>query len=80
MNVKSWIWLIDMERTISFTIGQCLGEMLQGPLCSPEEVNSAYWLQSQLLSNGLEIDTERLGRPIFIPLFLTFGEKLCPSF
>ncbi|XP_055489136.1 LOW QUALITY PROTEIN: probable E3 ubiquitin-protein ligase HERC1 [Leucoraja erinacea] len=60
MNVKSWIWLIDMERTISFTIGQCLGEMLQGPLCSPEEVNSAYWLQSQLLSNGLEIDTERL--------------------
>ncbi|XP_072108525.1 probable E3 ubiquitin-protein ligase HERC1 isoform X1 [Mobula birostris] len=60
-DVKSWIWLIDMERTISFTIGKCLGEMLQGPLCSPEEVNSAYWLQSQLLSNGLEVDSERLG-------------------
>ncbi|XP_067888510.1 probable E3 ubiquitin-protein ligase HERC1 isoform X6 [Heterodontus francisci] len=59
-DVKSWIWLIDMERTISFTVGQCLGEMLQGPICSPEEVNSAYWLQSQLLSNGLEIESEQL--------------------
>ncbi|XP_041057144.1 probable E3 ubiquitin-protein ligase HERC1 isoform X1 [Carcharodon carcharias] len=59
-DVKSWIWLIDMERTISFTVGQCLGEMLQGPIRSVEEVNSAYWLQSQLLSNGLEIDSEQL--------------------
>ncbi|XP_069780317.1 probable E3 ubiquitin-protein ligase HERC1 isoform X3 [Narcine bancroftii] len=59
-DVKTWIWLIDMERTISFTVGQCLGAMLQGPLCSSEEVNSAYWLQNQLLSKGLEIDAEQL--------------------
>ncbi|XP_072428176.1 probable E3 ubiquitin-protein ligase HERC1 isoform X3 [Chiloscyllium punctatum] len=59
-DAKSWIWLIDMERTISFTVGQCLGEMLQGPVCSAEEENSAYWLQSQLLKNGLEIDSEQL--------------------
>ncbi|XP_051890412.1 LOW QUALITY PROTEIN: probable E3 ubiquitin-protein ligase HERC1 [Pristis pectinata] len=61
------IWLIDMERTISFTIGQCLGEMLQGPLCSPEELNSAYWLQSKLLSNGLEIDGETAQSLYFLP-------------
>ncbi|XP_043542936.1 probable E3 ubiquitin-protein ligase HERC1 isoform X3 [Chiloscyllium plagiosum] len=59
-DAKSWIWLIDMERTISFTVGQCLGEMLQGPVCSAEEENSAYWLQSHLLNNGLEIDSEQL--------------------
>ncbi|XP_060677251.1 probable E3 ubiquitin-protein ligase HERC1 isoform X1 [Hemiscyllium ocellatum] len=59
-DAKSWIWLIDMERTISFTVGQCLGEMLQGPVCSAEEENAAYWLQSQLLNNGLEIDSEQL--------------------
>uniref|UniRef100_A0A4W3J8I3 HECT-type E3 ubiquitin transferase n=1 Tax=Callorhinchus milii TaxID=7868 RepID=A0A4W3J8I3_CALMI len=58
--VRSWIWLIDMERTISFTVGQCLGEMLQGPPSSPEEHNSVYWLQNQLFSNGLEMDSEQL--------------------
>ncbi|XP_007895403.2 probable E3 ubiquitin-protein ligase HERC1 [Callorhinchus milii] len=59
-DVRSWIWLIDMERTISFTVGQCLGEMLQGPPSSPEEHNSVYWLQNQLFSNGLEMDSEQL--------------------
>lgn len=58
----SWVWLVDLERTVALLVGRCLGGMLQGAPASPEEQDTAYWLKTPLLSNGLEMESPRLGR------------------
>ncbi|KAI3377882.1 hypothetical protein L3Q82_008463 [Scortum barcoo] len=58
----SWVWLVDLERTVALLVGRCLGGMLQGAPTSLEEQDTAYWLKTPLFSNGLEMDIPQLGR------------------
>ncbi|KAG7232808.1 hypothetical protein INR49_008073, partial [Caranx melampygus] len=56
----SWVWLVDLERTVALLVGRCLGGMLQGAPTSMEEQDTAYWLKTPLFSNGLEMDIPQL--------------------
>ncbi|XP_076880016.1 putative E3 ubiquitin-protein ligase HERC1 isoform X2 [Brachyhypopomus gauderio] len=56
----SWVWLVDLERTVALLIGRCLGGMLKGSAPSLEEQHTAYWLKTPLFSNGLETDIPQL--------------------
>lgn len=60
--VLSWVWLVDLERTVALLVGRCLGGMLQGAPTSLEEQDTAYWLKTPLFSNGLEMEIPQLGR------------------
>ncbi|XP_071965475.1 probable E3 ubiquitin-protein ligase HERC1 isoform X2 [Antedon mediterranea] len=51
---KSWVWLVDLERTCSLVIGRCLGGMLVWMPASKEERKTTTWLKSKLFSDGLE--------------------------
>ncbi|XP_023674598.2 probable E3 ubiquitin-protein ligase HERC1 isoform X1 [Paramormyrops kingsleyae] len=57
---QSWVWLVDLERTVALLVGRCLGGMLQGATTSLEEQDMAYWLKTPLFSNGLEMDIPQL--------------------
>ncbi|XP_015275623.1 PREDICTED: probable E3 ubiquitin-protein ligase HERC1 [Gekko japonicus] len=59
---QSWVWLVDLERTIALLIGRCLGGMLQGSPVSPEEQDTAYWLKTPLFSDGVEMDIPQLDK------------------
>ncbi|XP_005987770.1 probable E3 ubiquitin-protein ligase HERC1 isoform X3 [Latimeria chalumnae] len=61
---QSWVWLVDLERTVALLIGRCLGGMLQGPSTSAEEQDTSYWLKTPLFSNGLEMDIPQLDKCI----------------
>lgn len=65
----SWVWLVDLERTVALLVGRCLGGMLQGAPTSLEEHDTAYWLKTPLFSNGLEMDIPQLGREWTDPAF-----------
>ncbi|XP_029281086.1 probable E3 ubiquitin-protein ligase HERC1 [Cottoperca gobio] len=56
----SWVWLVDLERTVALLVGRCLGGMLQGAPSSLEEQDTGYWLKTPLFSNGLEMDIPQL--------------------
>lgn len=56
----SWVWLVDLERTVALLVGRCLGGMLQGAPTSLEEQDTAYWMKTPIFSNGLEMDIPRL--------------------
>ncbi|XP_076011639.1 putative E3 ubiquitin-protein ligase HERC1 isoform X5 [Genypterus blacodes] len=58
--VLSWMWLVDLERTVALLVGRCLGGMLQGAPTSLEEQDTGYWLKTPLFSNGLEVDIPQL--------------------
>ncbi|XP_034385564.1 probable E3 ubiquitin-protein ligase HERC1 isoform X2 [Cyclopterus lumpus] len=60
----SWVWLVDLERTVALLVGRCLGGMLQGAPTSPEEQDTGYWLKTPLFSNGLEMDIPQLDSSI----------------
>ncbi|XP_061671695.1 probable E3 ubiquitin-protein ligase HERC1 isoform X2 [Syngnathoides biaculeatus] len=60
----SWVWLVDLERTVALLVGRCLGGMLQGAPASLEEQDTGYWLKSPLFSNGLEMDISQLDASI----------------
>ncbi|XP_057693805.1 probable E3 ubiquitin-protein ligase HERC1 isoform X9 [Corythoichthys intestinalis] len=62
--VMSWIWLVDLERTVALLVGRCLGGMLQGTPASLEEHDTGYWLKTPLFSNGLEMDIPQLDNSI----------------
>nr|XP_060611660.1 probable E3 ubiquitin-protein ligase HERC1 isoform X2 [Anolis sagrei ordinatus] len=57
---QSWVWLVDLERTVALLIGRCLGGMLQGPPASPEEQDTSFWLKTPLFSDGVEVDVPQL--------------------
>ncbi|EPY81720.1 guanine nucleotide exchange factor p532 isoform 1-like protein [Camelus ferus] len=59
---QSWVWLVDLERTIALLIGRCLGGMLQGSPVSPEEQDTAYWMKTPLFSDGVEMDIPQLDK------------------
>uniref|UniRef100_A0AAV2LT25 B30.2/SPRY domain-containing protein n=1 Tax=Knipowitschia caucasica TaxID=637954 RepID=A0AAV2LT25_KNICA len=56
----SWVWLVDLERTVALLVGRCLGGMLQGAPTSLEEQDTAYWLKTPIFSNGLQMDIPQL--------------------
>ncbi|XP_033110692.1 probable E3 ubiquitin-protein ligase HERC1 [Anneissia japonica] len=56
---KSWVWLVDLERTCSLVIGRCLGGMLVWMPASKEERKTETWLKKQLFSAGLESSTNK---------------------
>ncbi|XP_033952277.1 probable E3 ubiquitin-protein ligase HERC1 isoform X3 [Pseudochaenichthys georgianus] len=56
----TWVWLLDLERSVALAVGRCLGGMLQGPPPSLQEKMSEFWLSNILLRNGLEMDFEQL--------------------
>ncbi|XP_055518701.1 probable E3 ubiquitin-protein ligase HERC1 isoform X3 [Leucoraja erinacea] len=59
---QSWVWMVDLERTVALLVGRCLGGMLQGSPTSPEEQDTAHWLKTPLFSNGLEMDHSQLDK------------------
>lgn len=59
---STWVWLLDLERSLALAVGRCLGGMLQGPLVSFQEKTSEFWLSNILFRNGLEMNFEQLGR------------------
>lgn len=56
----TWVWLLDLERSVALAVGRCLGGMLLGPPPSLQEKVSEVWLSNILLRNGLEGDFEQL--------------------
>ncbi|KAJ8338960.1 hypothetical protein SKAU_G00357460 [Synaphobranchus kaupii] len=56
----TWVWLLDLERSVALAIGRCLGGMLQGPPLSIQETTADFWLRNPLLRNGLEMEFEQL--------------------
>ena len=66
---QSWVWLVDLERTIALLIGRCLGGMLQGSPVSPEEQDTAYWMKTPLFSDGVEMDTPQLGNVLLCNIY-----------
>ncbi|XP_052100156.1 probable E3 ubiquitin-protein ligase HERC1 isoform X2 [Mytilus californianus] len=56
----SWSWFIDMERTCSTLIGQCLGSMLVGCPLSTQEKNCSSWLDNILFGNGPQLTALQL--------------------
>ncbi|XP_045467504.1 probable E3 ubiquitin-protein ligase HERC1 isoform X2 [Harmonia axyridis] len=54
---RSWIWLVELQKTCSLLIGQCLGEMLIGHPLTDKEISSRHWLSNELFSNGIESNT-----------------------
>ncbi|XP_048876533.1 probable E3 ubiquitin-protein ligase HERC1 isoform X3 [Brienomyrus brachyistius] len=60
MGAESWVWLLDLERSVALVIGRCLGGMLQGTAPSVQENSAEFWLQNPLLRNGLEMDLQQL--------------------
>ncbi|XP_037104179.1 probable E3 ubiquitin-protein ligase HERC1 isoform X3 [Syngnathus acus] len=60
----SWVWLVDLERTVALLVGRCLGGMLQGAPASLEEQDTAYWLKTPIFSNGLEMNIPQLDASI----------------
>ncbi|XP_057674688.1 probable E3 ubiquitin-protein ligase HERC1 isoform X1 [Corythoichthys intestinalis] len=56
----TWLWLLDLERSVALAVGRCLGGMMQGLPPTPQEKTSEFWLSSMLLRNGLEMDFEEL--------------------
>lgn len=59
--VKSWVWLVDLERATALLVGRCLGGMLMGASMSKEEREAGGWLYSHICSNGLEATPDYLG-------------------
>eukprot|EP00066_Takifugu_rubripes_P013620 XP_011602886.1 PREDICTED: probable E3 ubiquitin-protein ligase HERC1 isoform X2 [Takifugu rubripes] len=57
---STWVWLLDLERSLALAVGRCLGGMLQGPPTSFQEKTSEFWLSNILLRNGLEMNFEQL--------------------
>ncbi|KAK9884642.1 hypothetical protein WA026_007479 [Henosepilachna vigintioctopunctata] len=53
---RSWIWLVDLQKTCSLLIGQCLGEMMVGQSHTSEETFTRNWLSNELFMNGIEKD------------------------
>lgn len=49
-----WMWVIDLERTCTLFMGQCLGEMLIGEQATIPEQLCHNWLQKDLFTFGLE--------------------------
>ncbi|KAH0619794.1 hypothetical protein JD844_014057 [Phrynosoma platyrhinos] len=85
---QSWVWLVDLERTVALLIGRCLGGMLQGSPVSPEEQDTAYWLKTPLFSDGVEMDVPQLDKSMSSLLEVAlsgneeqkpFDYKLCPE-
>ncbi|XP_017947879.1 probable E3 ubiquitin-protein ligase HERC1 isoform X4 [Xenopus tropicalis] len=59
---QSWVWLVDLERTVALLIGRCLGGMLQGSPASPEEQDTNYWLKTPLFGNGIDMEVPQLDK------------------
>ncbi|XP_051919775.1 probable E3 ubiquitin-protein ligase HERC1 isoform X1 [Hippocampus zosterae] len=76
----SWVWLVDLERTVALLVGRCLGGMLQGAPASLEEQDTGYWLKTPLFSNGLEMDIPHLDASIssFLEAALSDNEEQKP--
>ncbi|KAL3277276.1 hypothetical protein HHI36_012626 [Cryptolaemus montrouzieri] len=51
---RSWIWLVELQKTCSLLIGQCLGEMIVGHPTMNEEIFTKYWLLNDIFMNGIE--------------------------
>ncbi|XP_046401290.1 probable E3 ubiquitin-protein ligase HERC1 isoform X2 [Ischnura elegans] len=56
----SWLWLVDLERACSLLVGRCLGGMLIGSPLMECEIQTCNWLNSRLLSHGLEKGTSNI--------------------
>lgn len=63
---NTWVWVLDLERSLALAVGRCLGGMLQGPPISFQEKTSEFWLSNILFRNGLEMNFEQLGRLTFL--------------
>uniref|UniRef100_A0A8C9YMF6 HECT-type E3 ubiquitin transferase n=1 Tax=Sander lucioperca TaxID=283035 RepID=A0A8C9YMF6_SANLU len=72
----TWLWLLDLERSVALAVGRCLGGMLQGPPPSLQEKTSEFWLSNVLLRNGLEMDFEQLGKKTYYLLFMLSYEPI----
>lgn len=58
---RSWVWLVDVERSCGLLVGRCLGGMLVGAPMSKEERDCYAWLPTQLFSSGLQASITELG-------------------
>ncbi|KAK4883685.1 hypothetical protein RN001_007004 [Aquatica leii] len=77
---QSWIWLIDLERTCSLLIGQCLGAMLIGEPSNKEETQCKHWLTTPLFAAGIQsnsIDVDIIGE-ISYTIFSNSSEQIPP--
>ncbi|CAM1299303.1 HERC1 (predicted) [Pycnogonum litorale] len=70
--VAKWEWLLDIERTCALLIGRCLSGMLISLPTTREETECKSWLESNILSNGLEYsarDTDTFVSNILVNVF-----------
>ncbi|XP_041442593.1 probable E3 ubiquitin-protein ligase HERC1 isoform X2 [Xenopus laevis] len=70
---QSWVWLVDLERTVALLIGRCLGGMLQGSPASQEEQDTNYWLKTPLFGNGVEMEVPQLDKCMSALLEVAFS-------
>ncbi|XP_044259648.1 probable E3 ubiquitin-protein ligase HERC1 isoform X3 [Tribolium madens] len=53
---QSWLWIIDLQRTCSLLIGECLGGAYIGDPPTIEEISCWNWLNTDLFSAGIVND------------------------
>ncbi|CAH1979985.1 unnamed protein product [Acanthoscelides obtectus] len=54
LEEQSWIWIVDMQKTSSLVIGQCLSGILVGEPPSSMENLCCNWLTNEIFSAGVE--------------------------
>ncbi|XP_018567016.1 probable E3 ubiquitin-protein ligase HERC1 [Anoplophora glabripennis] len=67
LTERSWMWIVDMQKTCSLLMGYCLGGMLTGNAPSQEEILCRHWLSNEILSYGIENEEVELKAVLDVP-------------
>nr|CAI5839110.1 unnamed protein product [Callosobruchus analis] len=77
LEEQSWIWIVDMQKTSSLVIGQCLSGILVGEPPSSMENLCCNWLTNEIFSAGIENeDTEMVIDGMYLATFAKAQERL----
>lgn len=71
LTERSWMWMVDMQKTCSLLIGHCLGVMLTGNTPSQEEVLCRHWLSNEIFSYGIKNEEVELKALMEVPFLAT---------
>ncbi|VEN63492.1 unnamed protein product [Callosobruchus maculatus] len=77
LEEQSWIWIVDMQKTSSLVIGQCLSGILVGEPPSSMENLCCNWLTNEIFSAGVENEnTEMVIDCMYLASFAKAQEPL----
>nr|CAH7744976.1 unnamed protein product [Callosobruchus chinensis] len=73
LEEQSWIWIVDMQKTSSLVIGQCLSGMLVGEPPSAMEKMCCNWLTNEIFSAGVENENTDMDTNCYLLYLTTFA-------